>query len=377
MKILLATKTFNPITHGPAKFAHFMLEINERYPQHEVRILTEGIENEIPDLIYKITTNYPRPFGAFWPIFDNFTYYKKIVQIKSVYDFDILLVNNAIQGTWSRMRLPASVKVVGMLNDDDYLSETISTIRQDRMWLINFYRKYLEWLAVKKLDKIITCSMSLKNKVIQTYKTSKVYVSHLYMTIDFSTIKFKLDRQSTNTDDIIKILFVKSDYPRGGLKILIEALTLLSDFNFQLTIIGPKEKHRSTIFSYLKKKNNLTLNYLGPQSQEQVFDAFNHHDIFCVPALKEALGVANIEALAAGIPVVSTRVGGIPEVLDNGNNGWLCEAENISGLAHEIESCLTNEMARRKKAERGRAFVITNFGHEKMLENLIKILEKT
>jgi len=316
LKILLATKTFNPITHGPAKFAHFLLHINDLYPQHEVRILTEGIESEVPDLIYKITTNYPSPFGAFWPIFDNFTYYKKIAQIRSVYDFDILLVNNAIQGTWSRIKLPTSVKVVGMLNDDDYLSENISTFRMDRMWLINFHRKYLEWLAIKKLDKIITCSKYLKKRVEQTYKPSRLKVADLYMTINLDNVHYQDNRRIINPDLVIKILFVKSDYPRGGLKILIKALILLSELNFRLTIIGPKEKHRSIIFSYLKNKNNLTLNYLGPQSQKQVFDAFNHHDIFCVPALKEALGVANIEALAAGIPVVSTQVGGIPEVLD-------------------------------------------------------------
>lgn len=375
MKILLATKTFIPITHGPAKFAHFVLDINQRYPKHEVRILTEGVEVAIPNLIYKITTNYRRPFGAFWPIFDNFLYAKKIAQIRADYAFDILLVNNAIQGSWSRLKLPASVKVVGMLNDDDYLSENISTIRLDRMWLVNFHRKYIEKFAVKKLDKTITNSSYLKNKVLQTYSVPEKKVAHLYKSIDFAKINYQ-PIKSIEYNQTIKILFVKSDYPRGGLKILMEALTTLTNFKFQLTIIGPKRNQRSIIFNYLNNAPNLELNLLGPQSQEKVFAAFNEHDIFCVPSYKEALGVANIEALAAGIPVVSTRVGGIPEVLDRSKNGWLCEAGNLKSLAEAIQDCITKKIERKEKSERGRRFVMDNFGHEQMLDKLIKMLEQ-
>jgi len=374
LKILLATKTFHPITHGPAKFAHFLLQINQRYPQHEIRILTEGIESEIPHLIYKITTNYRRPFGALWPIFDNFAYYKKIEQIRTAYDFDILLVNNAIQGVWSKLQLPRSVKVVGMLNDDDYLSESISTIRSDRMWLINFYRKFLEGLAVEKLDRTITNSFYLKKKVLQVYKVSETQVVHLYKSIDVRKINYQ-DNRKIISDKIIKILFVKADYPRGGLKLLIEALTILADFNFQLTIAGPKEVHRKTILSYFKNASNIQPKYLGPQSQESIFAAFNSHSIFCVPAHKEALGVANIEALAAGIPVVSTRAGGIPEVLDQGRNGWLCDVSDAGSLANAISDCLRKETERKEKSIRGRAFVMANFRHEEMLDNLVKILE--
>lgn len=373
MKILLATKTFNPITHGPAKFAHFMLQINQYYPEHEIRILTEGIDHEIPNLIYKITTNYPRPFGSLWPIFDNFKYYKKIEQIKVNYDFDILLFNNAIQSTWSRIKLPITIYVFGMLNDYDYLSENFSTLRYDRRWIINFHRKFLEGLAVRNIDQTITNSYYLKEQVCLNYKASERKVSHLYKSIDITKISYQ-PKGKISLQDRIKIIFVKSDYHIGGLKILIEALTILSDLNFRLTIIGPKEIHKKNIFAFLKEAINIEINYLGPQSQETVFTAFTTHHLFCVPSHKEALGVANIEALASGIPVVSTRVGGIPEVLDQGKNGWLCEANNVKSLADTIKTCLKDEAARNEKSHHGRAFVTANFGHEQMLDKLIKIL---
>ena len=119
----------------------------------------------------------------------------------------------------------------------------------------------MEGFAVEKLDKIITNSVYLKNSVLRIYHTSEKEVIHLYKSIDFSKINY-IPNRSIPTNDSIKILFVKSDYPRGGLKVLMEALALLSDFNFQLTIIGPKEIHRKTILSYLKKASNIQIGSL-------------------------------------------------------------------------------------------------------------------
>lgn len=64
-------------------------------------------------------------------------------------------------------------------------------------------------------------------------------------------------------------------------------------------------------------------------------------DIFCVPSFKEALGVANLEAMALGCSIVTSNTGGIPEVMDNGKNGWMVEPGNITDLAGAIHEALT------------------------------------
>ncbi|MEZ4903995.1 MAG: glycosyltransferase family 4 protein [Spirosomataceae bacterium] len=97
------------------------------------------------------------------------------------------------------------------------------------------------------------------------------------------------------------------------------------------------------------------------------------HDIFCVPSYTEAFGVANIEALAHGISVISTRVGGIPEVLDHGNNGWLVESGQVEALAAAIKECIENPKLRLQKAERGRSF-IQKFSKDEMLRNFVEML---
>ena len=105
-----------------------------------------------------------------------------------------------------------------------------------------------------------------------------------------------------------------------------------------------------------------------------VYEQLGVNDIFCVPSLKEALGVANIEALASGISVISTNTGGIPEVLDHGKNGWLATVNDPASLAEAIKDCVTNPQKRHAASLNGRNF-ISKFSIEDMLSNFIRILE--
>ena len=105
-----------------------------------------------------------------------------------------------------------------------------------------------------------------------------------------------------------------------------------------------------------------------------MYEALRSHDIFCVPSYTEAFGVANIEALAHGISVVSSRVGGIPELVGNSNNGWLIESGNVESLAAALVECIENPQLRLKKAENGRKF-IQKFSKDEMLRNFVQMLE--
>ena len=105
-----------------------------------------------------------------------------------------------------------------------------------------------------------------------------------------------------------------------------------------------------------------------------MYEYLRSHDIFCVPSYTEAFGVANIEALAHGISVISSRVGGIPEVLDNGSNGWLIESGNVSMLSMAVRECIQHPELRLQKARNGRNF-IQKFSKDKMLRNFVEMLE--
>ena len=74
------------------------------------------------------------------------------------------------------------------------------------------------------------------------------------------------------------------------------------------------------------------------------------------------------------ISVISTNIGGIPEVLDYGNNGWLSSKANPIQLSKTIYNCINSPLERAIKSAQGRLFVESHFSHTKMIEKLISIL---
>lgn len=376
MKILLCSPTFQTITHGPAKFAHLLLGINEKFPEHEIRILTEGIDKEIPSRIYKLALHYPRPVHALGKFLRMWSYHREAFRrIRKEFPFDVIVYNDAIQGLGSALLSPSSVKTVGMLNDDEYLSTTFGKIFFSRKWLIKWLHKPFQALGVRLMSATITCSSYLAQRVQKQSRASSGKVVAMYQSVNLANWP-NSHPDTLDPSKKISVLFVKSDYPRGGLPTLITALTQLQLHQFELIIIGPLREWAPKIERLYVKNQNIKYTFMGPQPQSVVFEKMKTSDILCVPSLREGLGVVNIEGLAVGIPVVSTSVGGIPEVLGNGACGWLAEPGDPGSLAKAILSCINHPEERRKKREAGRKRVEEHFGHHAMIRNFIRILEQ-
>jgi glycosyltransferase involved in cell wall biosynthesis len=235
--------------------------------------------------------------------------------------------------------------------------------------------RFIEKEAAKKCSMIVVCSTALKDQVITQYNipSSKIHV--LYQGVDLSKFTFHSRHNSLKNKININIAFIKSDYQRGGLFILKSAIALLSHITFTLTVAGPWPEEIIPITKEFNQIKNCQLVFLGPIEESQVVDLLHNNDIFCVPSLREALGVANIEALACGIPVVTTSSMGIPEVLNYGENGWMCKPGDSQDLAHHLQLCINSDVTRIKKTLLGRKYVETNFDVYRNLEAFISTLE--
>jgi glycosyltransferase involved in cell wall biosynthesis len=87
-------------------------------------------------------------------------------------------------------------------------------------------------------------------------------------------------------------------------------------------------------------------------------------DLFVLPSETESFGLAALEALACGVPVVATAVGGIPEVVRDGETGLLVPPEDPAALARAIESLLADEPRRVTMARCAREDALTRFSPE-------------
>lgn len=141
------------------------------------------------------------------------------------------------------------------------------------------------------------------------------------------------------------IISVSRLVKKNGLQDLFLAMALLPA-NVHLIILG--EGARRTFLEGLRSQLGLTerIHFLGEIQHRDIPPYLWGSDVFCRPSLSEGLGNAFLEAMAAGLPVVATRVGGIPDFLTDGETGLFCQPANAEDIARQIERVLNDSTLR-------------------------------
>jgi colanic acid/amylovoran biosynthesis glycosyltransferase len=363
MKILFCTGSYKTRVTGPAVVAEQFFSINTTHPQHECHILT----NDTPintDKIHKIKINYPTRLGAFDFLIRQLFYYKEIRILQKTIQFDLIVFCDIRNSLLSRLLLPKSIKIMGIFNDYLTANARLSMHGIRRRYLFfRYFVRFFEQLAARRVDHIVVFSNDLKNRIHSAYKIDLQRFTYLPLGFDVQNIVFK--KTTLPFKSPIKLLFIKSNLISGGMDVLTRALAQLQGYTFILTVIGAPDFRKSEIEELIKDSKNIKLRFLGFQSQNDVYKEMQDNDILCTPSRVESLGIANAEGLANGISVVSTREGGITEILDYGKNGWLAEPENAKDLADKLKECIeADPSVRAEKSRNGRLFVEKKFDYK-------------
>jgi glycosyltransferase involved in cell wall biosynthesis len=109
---------------------------------------------------------------------------------------------------------------------------------------------------------------------------------------------------------------------------------------------------------------------LFPGYQEDVAPFFAAFDAFVLPSGNEGTPVTAIEALASGCPVVATRVGGVPDVVEDGVDGFLVELGDLDALADALARLAADPELRRRMGEAGRERVLPRYAVERLIDDV-------
>jgi teichuronic acid biosynthesis glycosyltransferase TuaC len=115
----------------------------------------------------------------------------------------------------------------------------------------------------------------------------------------------------------------------------------------------------------------------GKVSPSTVIEYMFESDIFILPSLGEGMPTVLVEAGAVGIPIIATRVGGIPNLLGEGERGWLIENNKSNTLHEKIDHLLLNYNEAKRKAALLKKYVFDNFDVNKNAEKVIKVYQNT
>lgn len=160
-----------------------------------------------------------------------------------------------------------------------------------------------------------------------------------------------------------KLLFVGRLAGVKGVPVLLEALTTLRDLHpdLRLTLVGDGPER-----AVLEAKAQVLgvadlVDFVGYKSQDEVAEHLAQSDIFVLPSFAEGLPVVLMEALASRVPVVTTRIAGVAELVEDGVNGYLVPPGDVASLTDRLEQLLANPDTRTAMGEAGRARVMEEF----------------
>lgn len=101
--------------------------------------------------------------------------------------------------------------------------------------------------------------------------------------------------------------------------------------------------------------------------QDQIVPLLSISDLFLLPSAQESFGLAALEAMACEVPVVASRVGGVPEVIDHGTTGFLHEPEDLQGMADSGVALLTDPALHARIARAGRQTVVQRYCRDRVV----------
>jgi len=207
-------------------------------------------------------------------------------------------------------------------------------------------RRSISW-ALKEADAVISVSYDLKRKIASLgVDEGKIEVHYngvdteLFRPMDRSVAITKLAERGfpDRIFDGRLILFVGNFYPIKGARILIEALSILSKRLLDLKLIlvgdGPERKELQELSYKLRLGERVW--FVGRRPHSEIPLWMNAADLLCLPSLNEGLPNVILEAHACGRPVVASDVGGVREILVDGEGGYLCRPTDPKSLARAI-----------------------------------------
>jgi glycosyltransferase involved in cell wall biosynthesis len=212
-------------------------------------------------------------------------------------------------------------------------------------------------------------------------------------------------REPGPPSEALSIMSCGGLYPRKGFPVLLEACRILRDrgWKFRCTIIGEGPQRRELDRFIAKHQLDDCVALLGARPHREVLRHYRDADLFVLACLTDYLGwreilsdpvlllevgpaipfrpitdgIPNVlaEAMAMQVPVVSTTVAGIPELVEHGHSGLLVPEGNPVALAAAIESLLENPERRRELGRHGRIAVNERFDRTKNIQDLIRLLD--
>jgi len=144
--------------------------------------------------------------------------------------------------------------------------------------------------------------------------------------------------------------------------------------DIHLCVIGDgelRQKHENFV---LEKQLEKYVRFLGwRRDLENIYSSL---DLLMLTSLNEGTPFTIVEAMAAGVPVVSTNVGGVIDMIENGETGFLCNVDDEKEMAEKIKTILLNDRLKSNCTTKAKAFVKEKYSAERLVYDMVKFYDE-
>jgi len=169
---------------------------------------------------------------------------------------------------------------------------------------------------------------------------------------------FDLTRPNRENSREINILFAGRFTHQKGVDFLLNSLPSVQSnipkSQIWLAGDGPERKHWEKLAGDHDYGGRFIIKFLGWKTRDELYKLYQEADIFVLPSRDEGMPNVLLEAMAAALPVVATRVPGSEELVRDGENGFLVDKEDLKGLAQALEKLVSQPGIRRQMGMEGR-----------------------
>lgn len=393
--ICLVSREFPPETDwgGIGRYTYLLAKgLVER--GHNVHVVTQTFQDEeyeyIENGVYVHRIKHPEIFKVKIPLEEfarrleySWRVYRKILELIDKYNIQIVEGPN-FSGECFVYSLFKKTPLITRIH-----TPYIEVIKNFG-WRLTPDRKLscnLEDMLIERSD-FITCSTNIYAQIME--KKSGVNSKIKVIPLGIEIPQLESTYYSHDTSKPLNVLFVGRLEKRKGIHVLMEAIPEVIDKlkYVEFTIVGrdtffqrdetsfksPERKNFKTEFyeklsSEIKRKVHL----VGEVSKEELENYYKNCDLFVAPSLHETFGFVYLEAMSYGKPVIGCKVGGVPEVIEDGRTGLLVEPENAQQLTEAILRILKDPKLRFEMGLNARERVSKKFSLENMVDKTEEI----
>jgi glycosyltransferase involved in cell wall biosynthesis len=214
--------------------------------------------------------------------------------------------------------------------------------------------------------KVIAISEAVKKHLSEDFKVDPGDICVIPNGIDVERFQVKIKKDfGLGAGPVVGIIARLSDV-KGHVYLIRAMQEVLTKIPSAKLLIVGDGKMKEELVGLVERLGLIKSVFFVP-SLRDTREALSLMDVFVLPSLKEGLGLSLMEAMAAGLAVIGSDVGGIKNLIQNGNNGILAQAQDVGGLSKAILELLQDQNKREYLGNNAREFIRGNFALGKMI----------